>query len=103
MKVELRSGELRETIECEKDVFFIGCRVTDPSGHFTIAENLEAYKSIFDTAVCRTKEICLANGMRLEMCMFATDDPSILAMMKPYAGMKLEEVVYGDTELIITV
>ena len=103
MKVELRSGELCETVICEDDVFFVACRLTDPKGHFTIAENMDTYKSIFDTAGFRTKEVCLANGMQLQLGCFFTDDPAIHAMMKPYAGLKIEEVIHGDTELTITV
>ena len=103
MKVELRSGELCETVICEDDVFFIACRLTDPKGYVTIAENMDAYKRIFDTAGFRTKELCLANGMRLEMCLFTTGDPFIIAMMKPYEGMKMMEVVHKDTALTITV
>lgn len=41
--------------------------------------------------------------MRLEMCLFTTDDPFIIAMMKPYESMKMLEVVHGYTELTITV
>ena len=103
MKVDLRSGVLRETVVCEDDVFFVGCRLTDPNGYVSIAEDLDAYKRLFDTAGYRTKELYLANGMRLEMCLFTTDDPFMITMMKPYEGMKMMEVVYGDTELTVTV
>lgn len=103
MKVELRCGEQCETVICEDDVFFVACRLTEPNGHLVIAEDMDAYKSIFDTAGCRTKELCLENGMRLEMCLFTTEDPFMSAMMSPYAGMRMLEVVYGDTALTITV
>lgn len=100
MRVELRSGELCETVVCEDDVFFIACRLTGPNGHPIISVDL---KRIFDTAGYHAKELCLANGMRLEMCLFTTDNPFLLSMMKSYVGLKIEEVVHGDTEFTITV
>lgn len=110
MRVELRSGDLRATFDCGGDVFYVGCRLSDPNRssrkniiNLNFADNIDEYKMIFEGVDVRMSELCLGNDICLQLCCFVTDDPSILAMMKPYAGLKIEEVVYGDTELTITV
>ena len=110
MKVELRSGELRGTLDCGNDVFFVGCRLTDPKRdnrnniiNMNMADDIDEYKTIFNAIDIRMNELCLENGMFLELHCYITDDPSILAIMEPYKGMKMVEVVHGDTELTITV
>ena len=54
-------------------------------------------------AVCSKKEWSDEDGTRLKLFIYRTDDPSILSMMRPYAGMKLCEILWENAELTITV
>lgn len=122
MTVELRSGDLRGTLDCGEDVFFVGCRLTDsnrPNRNNILnilvnpnmidnfeefkLDGLELYKELFSLSDVRMSELNFANGMYLLLCCYITDDPSILATIKSYTGMKMIEVVHGDMELTITV
>lgn len=110
MKAELRSGDLRGTIDCGDDVCFVGCLLTDSNRsarhniiNLNMADDIDEYKKIFDRTDIRMSELCLENGLYLQLCCYITDDPSVLAIVKPYKDMKMVEVVHGDTELTITV
>lgn len=110
MKVELRNGELRGTFDCGNDVFFVGCRLTQSKRqkwqntiNTNIFDDIHELQRIFGDIDIRTSELSLGSGMSLQLWCFTTDDPSILDIMKPYAGMKMIEVVDEEFELTITV
>ena len=59
--------------------------------------------AIDGNAVCSKKDWSDGKGTRLVLFFYRTDDPSILQIIQPYAGMKTVEILWENAELIITV